>query len=179
MLWHPFLLLVRKRLIAIAILALGVPVAVVLSGDVRSLVVISEAINLFLCILIGASLGWTSAKTRAAETRFLFTRPIPRLAVLLRPLIVASFAIAVFPLATFVLLSAGCACCLPRAADLLPWWRPFRQPPALAFIHRLYTCLQRCTLRAVTWWRSQAVSSSMPRSRQGAGLRSARSGYDR
>ncbi|MGC2110714.1 MAG: hypothetical protein WA655_14430 [Candidatus Korobacteraceae bacterium] len=118
MLWHPFLLLVRKRLIAIAILALGVPVAVVLSGDVRSLVVISEAINLFLCILIGASLGWTSAKTRAAETRFLFTRPIPRLAVLLRPLIVASFAIAVFPLATFVLL-LGWLCLLPTARSRL------------------------------------------------------------
>ena len=90
--------------------AVSLGAAAVLSGHVRSLV----GINFFLCILVGGCLGWTSAKNRAAETRFLFTRPIPRLAVLLRPLIVASFAIAIFPLATFLLL-LGWLCLLPPA----------------------------------------------------------------
>lgn len=116
MLWHPFLLLFRKRLIATAILSLVVAILVaVLGGDVRSHLV---GINFFLCIPIGVYLGWTSAKNRAAETRFLFTRPISRLAVLLRPLIVASFAVAIFPLATFLLL-LGWLCLLHTARSQL------------------------------------------------------------
>lgn len=115
MLFRPFLLLFRKRLIATAILSLVVAIlAAVLSGHVGRVV----PINFFPCILIGGCLGWTSAKNRAAETRFLFTRPIPRLAVLLRPLIVASFAIAVFPFATF-LLQLGCLRLLPHARSQL------------------------------------------------------------
>lgn len=105
MLWHPFLLLVRKRLIATAILSLVAPLVAVSSGNFRSL----GPINFLLGILVGGFLGWNSAGNRAAATRFLFTRPIPRLAVLLRPLMVAAFALIVFRLPTFLLL-AGCLC---------------------------------------------------------------------
>lgn len=119
MLRHPFLLLVRKRLIATAVLSLVAPLAAVLSGHVRSLV----GINFFLCFLIGGCLGWTSPRNLAAETRFLFTRPVPRLAVLLRPLIVASFAVAIFPLATFLLL-LGWLCLLPPARSQLVGLHP-------------------------------------------------------
>jgi len=119
MLWHPFLLLFRKRLIATAVLSLLAPLAAVLSGRVPSLV----GINLLLCIPIGTCLGWTGAKNGAAETRFLFTRPIARLAVLLRPLTVASFAIAIFPLPTF-LLRFGWLWLLPPARSQLVGLHP-------------------------------------------------------
>lgn len=59
-------------------------------------------LSLYLCI--GAFLGRSRGY---AQTRFLFTRPIPRSAVLLHPLAVASFAIAVFPVAALFLL-LGC-----------------------------------------------------------------------
>lgn len=102
MLFRPFLLLFRKRLITLAILSLAAAILVALT-DLGHIYIIF----LTFYFWIGVFLGLTPGRRRYAQTRFLFTRPIPRSAVLLRPLAVASFAIAVFPVAALFLLF-GC-----------------------------------------------------------------------
>jgi hypothetical protein len=99
MLFRPFLLLLRNGLGVTAILSLLAALLVVLT-DLRYIYIIFFYLYFLIGVFLGRSRGY-------AQTRFLFTRPIPRSAVLLRPLAVTSVAIAVFPVAALLLL-LGC-----------------------------------------------------------------------
>ena len=91
---HPFLLLYRGRLILILILWLGWPPVVLFSHPGA----LFSGWYFFPCFWTGAFLGgwWQNSRPFNREAYFLFTRPIPRSAVILRPLAIACFAIAVF-----------------------------------------------------------------------------------
>ena len=111
MLVRPFLLLYRGRLIPTVILWLGAALVVLFSHSGAQIF----GWYFFPCFWTGAFLGgWWQNNT---EVYFLFTRPIPRSAAVLRPLAIASFAIAVFAL-------------LPLG------WRVFAAPLAGAVISR-------------------------------------------
>jgi hypothetical protein len=94
MLFRPFLLLYRGRLIATLIFWLGGSLVVLFSHSGAQLF----GWYFFPCFWTGAFLGgwWQNSRPFNREAYFLFTRPIPRSAVILRPLAIACFAIAVF-----------------------------------------------------------------------------------
>jgi hypothetical protein len=94
MLVRPFLLLYRGRLILTLILWLGWSLVVLFSPSGGQFF----GWHLFPCFWAGAFLGgwWQNSRSFNMEVCFLFTRPISRSAAVLRPLAIASFAIAVF-----------------------------------------------------------------------------------
>lgn len=94
MLVRPFLPLYRGRLILTLIFWMGWSLVVLFSPSGGRFF----GWHFFPCFWTGAFLGgwWQSRGSFNTEAYFLCTRPIPRSAVVLRPLAIASFAIAVF-----------------------------------------------------------------------------------
>ncbi len=94
MLLRPFLLLYRGRLILTLIFWLGWSLVVLFSPSGAQFF----GWHFFPCFWTGAFLGgwWRNRGSFKTKVHFLFTRPIPRSAVVLRPLAIASLAIGVF-----------------------------------------------------------------------------------
>jgi hypothetical protein len=108
MLVRPFLLLYRGRLILTLILWLGWSLVVLFSHSGAQFF----GWHFFPCFWTGAFLGgwWQNKESFNTRVYFLFTRPILRSAVVLRPLAVASFAIAVFAALPLLLATIHFAC---------------------------------------------------------------------
>lgn len=158
MLWYPFLLLVRKRLIATAILSLVVAILAAHTDNAGTLF-------FFVCILLGIFLGSTGVDRGIAEMRFLLTRPIPRLAAFLRPFAIGAFAIALFPLVTFLLMLGlrylGTHLSRPSVVATMDLARAYRTDVQVSLIAYAVIALGRWEALSQKWIRALASYSGL------------------